>query len=144
MRAEKEELYLDSWSGLICHFKKTTAKFQLWIKRGKKKIHMHTISKNKTKVPSSERHLAILEFLMETDGSMRRMKPRILLIPAFSNSTANWGRWFIVTGLAEFFQETPPLQCSHCSWYICNTFCNSMCPEKKYTYTGEHQYPLSS
>lgn len=42
---------------------------------------------------------------------------------------ANWGRWFIMTGLAMFFQETPPRQHSRGPWYICNTFGNSMCPE---------------
>lgn len=47
---------------------------------------------------------------------------------------ANWGRWFIMTGLAMFFQETPPRQRSPGSWYICNTFGNSMCPEKKNIY----------
>lgn len=72
----------------------------------------HRFREQSKSVFIQETVLAFVEFMMGNESSVHVNETWIVLIRTLSNPTANWGRWFIVTGLAKFFHETPHRRCS--------------------------------
>lgn len=149
---QKEELYLDS---CISSLWKAAAEFCLWMGRrdvttNEKKCTGTLVLRTKV----AHNHLSdyfCIQRIVRENVKNETGRPvnatcvefcwcwcsRILILHVI----ANWVGWFIMTGLAMFFQETPPHQHSLGSWYICNTFGNSMCPEKNIYITPVSPYP---
>ena len=116
---QKEELYLDSCPGLIRHYERQLHSFvcepgegtwheenahELWFQEQKLRAIVYQII-------SAFRELWGKIFKTETSSPVHAMcaelcwcwYSQILILHVI----ANWGRWFIMTGLVMFFQETP-------------------------------------